>query len=285
LFKQRDSLVENLNDFVGKELVAQTYHDFVDRLHQELPDGILRCVIHDSVQLLLKQRLSSRQLFEICWRLVANVEELRSVRPVLPWERQKAYEWIPVQICGVETQRKDKELQNVFTFQALAGSVVPQTLVQSWSVKKTNYLAKYRTEKNFGFGFGRSRVNRRGTQLGKGLYLDSRQFYNLRCWLLLDPARSKNVPFAIEVGHTAATTAYNKELITLRDRTQNPCLKGFDLECYVCPFGAKDCVLATHALTYRKQSCTRCKQPEYVDPAELEYPGKCLRCTMELKKL
>lgn len=284
---KRNELVSKLAHFIGQQLIADKYHEFVDRLHYELPKGILRTVVHDSVKSLLKKELTKDLLVATCWRLAANIEQLRSVKPVPPWTRQRVFEWIPVQICGVETHRKGKNLTNLFTFQSLGGSLVPKTLAQSWSLNKTNYMARYRNEKNLGFGFGRSHVNKRGEQKGRGLFLDVRQFYGLRCFLLLDPNRSQTDPFAVEVGHTHATMEYNKQLIAARDRQQNPCIKGISdsLECFLCPYGVDRCVLATHAVTYKRQTCPRCSQTGFIDPTEFDYPGTCVNCVFELRKL
>ena len=287
VLKRRTKLISSLNEFLSQRLEGDTFFVFVDRVQAALPDGISRNTIHHSVKYLLKKDLTPALLSEMSWRLAGNVNQLVGNKPVPQWTRQRNFEWIPAQVCEIQTVRKYKQLMHELVFQSLAGTIVPRKLCQSWSLKKTNYLATYRNDKGLGFGFGRSRINNRGEQTGQALFYDIRQFYGLRCFLLLDPQRSCPDPFAIEVGHTHATMAYNKQLIVARDRSRSPCLKGLPdtAECYHCPCGTDRCVLATHSRTYVPGLCPRCQIQGFVDPAELEYHNMCLNCVFELRKL
>lgn len=284
--KRRDKLTAKTSDFLGHKLVAETYHAFVDRLHANLPDLILRQTVHESVKHLLKKELTAELLFSVAWRLAGNLDKLLEQQPVSEWNGQKEFEWIPTQVCEVQTVRRFGQLVNLLTFQSLGGSVVPLQLTQTWSFKKTNYLAVYKNLSGYGFGFSRSRINGRGEQQCAGLYRNPSQFYGLRCFLLLDPARSQPDPFAIEVGHTNATTHYNKRLIEGRDRSRTPCIQGLSasLECYACPYGVDRCVLATHEATYSRGTCPKCECVGFFDPLEIEHKSLCLTCVREERK-
>ncbi len=286
ILKRRDKLIAKTTDFLGHKLVAGTYHGFVDRLHANLPHPVLRHTVHDSVKGLLKKELTPERLSAVAWRLAGNLDQLFNQQAVPEWNGQKAFEWVPAQVCDVRVVRRYGHLVNLLTFQSLGGTVVPRKLVQTWSLKKTNYLVVYRSPSGLGFGFGRSRVNGRGEQTGQGLYRNPAQLYGMRCFLLLDPVRSQTDPVAIEVGHSGATMAYNRRLIEGRDRSQTPCLKGLPrtLECYACPYGIDRCVLATHDATYRKGTCPRCAQAGFFDPKEDEHPELCLTCVYEERK-
>jgi hypothetical protein len=272
-----------LTGFLGHKIVGPTFHAFVDKLQQTLPDKILRITVQKSVQSLLKQELTEDLLLNTCWRLAGNLDKLLNQQPVDAWVRQKEFEWALVQVCDVFTSKKINQLMHTFTFQSQSGSIVPLKLTQNWSLKKTNYLALYRNNKHLGFGFRRSDINNRGEQRSNSLYHDVRQFYGLRCFLLLDPKRSQADPVAVEVGHTSATMTHNKQLISARDRLQSKCLRGFPdtVECFQCPYGTDNCVLATHKLTYRKAVCPKCAKLWFLDPAELDFPGLCINCVRE----
>jgi len=284
VFSRRERLVSALSSFVGQKLEGETFHAFVDKVHENLVDCILRTTVHNSVKCLLKQELTFAQLTEISWRLAGNLDSLLEQKAAVSWVRQVAAEWVPVQICDIRTQRMHTRLEHELVFQSLAGSIVPRKLIQVWSGRKVSYLATYRDEKNNGFGFGRSRVNGRGEQSGSRLFYDIRQFYGLRCFLLLDPAKSQQEPIAVEVGHTSGTTVHNVELLRGRDREKSPCHKGLLHECFHCPYGVDKCSLATHEQTYTRGVCSRCSVAGFLDPLELERPTWCVNCILNERK-
>jgi hypothetical protein len=286
VLKRRAKIIDNLTEFLGQKLEGDVFFVFVDRVQDALPEGISRITVHNSVKHLLKKQLTPAQLMEMSWRLAGNINQLVGNHPVPQWTRQRNFEWIPAQVCEVQTVKKHKQLMHELVFQSLAGTIVPRKLTQSWSMKKTSYLATYRNDKRLGFGFGRSHINNRGEQTGHSLFYDVRQFYGMRCFLLLDPQRSHPEPFAIEVGHTHSTMTYNKQLIVARDRNRTACIKGLpdSQECYHCPLGTDKCVLATHLLTYTQGVCPRCKAQSFFDPAEIEHLNMCINCVFEMRR-
>lgn len=281
----RDKLVIKLNFLVGKLMTGEDFHTFVDELHRHLPADILRSTVQDSVKDLLKINLTRSLLFETCWRLAGNVPKLLNQKPAVPWIRQDEFEWIPAQVCEIQTTKKLNKFVHELTFQSLAGSLVPRKLMQYWSLKKTYYLSTYRNEKNLGFGFNPSKINARGEQKNNNLFMDIRQFYGLRCFLLIDPKRSQVDPFVTTIGHSYSTSSYNRKLISLRDRAQTPCIKNLnDVECHHCPYGADRCQLATHPKTYKLGDCGRCQKNSFFDPAEEEHKDLCINCVFEERK-
>lgn len=285
ILTRRDNLTKGLTGFLGHKLEGATFYSFVDKLHEALPANILRMTVHKSVEELLKQELTRDQILETCWRLAGNLDLLLEQVPVTSWTYQQKAEWVPVQICDVYTTRKFRQLVHALSFQSLAGTVVPYTFTQYWSIKKTNYLATFRNDKGLGFGFGRSQINSRGEQRGNCIFSDIRQFHGLRCFLLIDPKKSQTEPIAVEVGHSSGTMNFNRQLISARDRLQNKCIKGLaeGLECFHCPYGLDKCSLATHALSYKKGVCSRCTKPGFFDPGETDLPGICTNCVREEK--
>jgi hypothetical protein len=280
ILSRRDKLASSCTDFLGHRLIEGTYHAFVDRLHANLPHPILRQVVHDSVKGLLKRELTEAELVAVAWRLAGNTGRLADMETVPEWNGQRGFEWVPSEVCDTRLIRHHGKLANLFSFQSLAGTIVPLRISQVWSFKKTSYLATYRNPAGYGFGFGRSRINGRGEQQGRGLYRNLGQFYGLRCFLLIDPKRSQAEPVAIEIAHTGATMAHNRTLIEGRDRSRTPCLKKLsgNLECFNCPYGVDRCEMATHEITYSRGTCPLCQKIGFFDSSELEHPELCLSC-------
>lgn len=284
--KQRDKLTAALTGFLGHTIEKATFHSFVDKMHSALPKNILRSTVHNSLKMLLKRELTAKLLFEVCWRLAGNIDQLLDHKPVPEWFRQSVAEWVPVCISGVVTQRKHSLLKNVFEFTSLGGTIVPRKLVQTWSPRKTNYLATFRNDKGYGFGFGKSHITKRGEQLGRLLITDVHQYYGLQCFLLLDPDRSAVDPVATEVGHNSASMHYNKILLRHRDRSVSPCRKGLPdtHECFRCPYGTDQCSVATHKQTYTIAVCTRCTVKAFFDPTDIVHKDLCVNCAAEERK-
>lgn len=244
--------------------------------------------VTNSIKSLAGKELTDKLLLELCWRIAANVDVMWVGKPVIDWDFQKEFEWIPVFIEEVYVVKQDGRLKNRFIFQSLAGSVVPRKLVQNWSFEKTTHLATNRDHKDLGFGFNRSRLNRRGENTAKNLFWDYRQFAGLRCFLLLDPVKSKarNEPTATEVGHSLSTMNYNKKLITRRDRGVTPCFHELSdsIECHQCPYGTDKCEMATHPRSYVVIQCKQCKTKGYCDRGDKLYDNMCVNCASIRRK-
>jgi hypothetical protein len=270
-------------------LTEGQYESFRNTLISALPAGIPSKGVDNSIKDLSGKILTDDTLFALCWRLAANMETLWDNQPVLAWTHQQALEWIAVEIAEVYVVKVNGRLRNQFVFQSLSGSVVPRTIMQYWSFEKTAYLATFRDEKNNGFGFSRNQINKRGEQLGKNLFMDYRQFSGLRCFLLIDPMRSKreNAPVAVNVGHTGSTTTYNANLHTKRNRNLHACIRGYGyaVECHCCPHGRKSCELAEHVHDFvLMQKCGDCGKPGYRDKSDNLYGTICVNCANSRRK-
>ena len=279
IIKRRDTLTKATTSFLGHKLVEGQFEGFVDTLHKELPTGILRQTVQSSVVGLLKKELDSRKLLNTCWRLAANVDTLKMQVPVNDWQFQEKNEWVMAQVTDTRVQKNLSKLEYHISFKVLSGTPASMSLTERWSSKKLHYLARYRDEQNNGFGFGRSRLNGRGEQTGKLLFLDIKQFFGLRCLLLVDAENSKDYLAVSEIGHTNSTMCYNKELLKNRDRQQTPCVKGIDnQECFFCPYGTDKCSFATHEVSYAWQTCNVCQEFGFADPTDDEYANTCITC-------
>lgn len=287
VLSRRDKLASSLTEFLGHKIEGPTFQAFVDKLHASLPKGsnVLRVTLVNSLMDLLKKELTDELLVNTCWRIAGNMERLKDQEPVNAWRRQSDFEWVPARVHEVTTEKAMRGLHNVFVFEALSGTVASMKFAQTWSLKKTKYLSTFKDPKGNGFGFGKSRVNARGEQKGSLLLSDVRQFCGLRCFLLLDPKESTHEPCAVEVGHSSATTAFNRELIKRRDRRESPCIKNLgEFECYHCPYGADNCEIATHPVTYETGQCDQCGKKAFFDPMEIQYENMCINCAYEARR-
>lgn len=276
-----------MTEFLGHKIEGATFQAFVDKLHAALPKGsnILRVTLSNSLMDLLKKELNQDNLINTCWRIAGNMNKLKDQETVNAWRRQDEFEWVPVQVQEVTTEKAMRGLHNVFVFEALAGTMASMKFAQTWSFKKTRYLATFKDPKSNGFGFGKSRLNARGEQKGKLLLNDFRQFCGLRCFLLIDPEESTYEPCAVEVGHSSATTLFNRELIRRRDRAENDCIKQLGVfECYHCPYGTDNCEIATHPVTYETGECGQCSKKAFFDPQEIQYENMCINCAYEARR-
>lgn len=278
--QRRDRLVNELTNFVGKALEGEFFHSFIDRLHLKLPQGILRDTVVNSNKNLAGKTLTPKALINTCWRLAANVETLLEQKPVPGWVAQENLEWVAAEVVRIRPTLSGKSIANKITFRILSGTPTSLALDQTWSNKKINYLARFKDEKNCGFGFGYSKLNSRGEQVGKLLFVDAQQFFGLHCLLLIDPESSKDSPVSIEIGHTFATTSHNQTLLRGRDRQVTECVKKIpgNPECYLCPLGREKCVYATHQLSYILAICSLCQQKGFVDSTDISYSGLCVSC-------
>lgn len=283
---RKKQLTERLVKFVGKQMLADTFFAFVDELHQVLPLPITRKTVEKSVVNLLKKTLTTPLLDATCWRIASNISRLSLQEPVCVWARQTDWEWVAAKIVDIKTRRQGKQLKNQMTFRCLSGTAVGLNIVQYWSFKQTSYFATFKNEQGYGFGFGRSRINSRGEQKGRLLFEHVKQFYNLQCYLLLDPELSEDEPVIAKIGHSSRSMQYNKQLLERRDRAVSPCIKGLpnDPACYLCPYGVDQCVIATHLKSYVVKFCYYCNREWFFDPAELEFSHLCIICADEERK-
>lgn len=279
--KLQVELVEELKPFEGVRLTGDTYVKFLSTLKN--CGGFWQVqTLHKHFKGMLDQTVTEGDLLNVSWLVAGNYSELFRDN-VLQFGELNTLAWELAEVVDVNTVRKDQQLMQLFQFRILTGPLASQVITNYWSLKKTSYLATYRDEKNYGFGFSRSRINKKGEELSHCIFSHVRQFFKLRCYLLLDPERSNTLPYVKEVGHRNGTMGYNRKLIGRRDRSLQSCLKQLpnNPECYQCPYGLDHCELATHERTYKKGTCSGCGKLSFFDPTDI---SRCIVCvTQELK--
>ena len=286
VFSRREQMFQAAMKYAGHIVKGDVYHCLIDCFHQMLPHNVNRETVEKSLKALLGKTWDKTLAFNTAWRLSANLNKLLAGTPVPAFMGQFEAEWMPAQIVGVADEHIHGKFKHKFQFLVLAGSLAGIKIYQSWSVNKMFYLASYRTDKNLGFGFGKPRMNKKGEQLGSLLFYVAEQYFGLRCYLLIEGDKLFQ-PVIREIAFSSSTFAYNRKLLTKRDRTKTDCKLKLpqNPECYSCPFGVDKCPVAVRPLTLSLITCPSCNAKGYTNPADFDYPGLCIKCVKEFRKL
>lgn len=287
IIARSNRLYAGLSRFDGCKLEKDDFYNFAASVIKLLPQNVSAAAVMDSLNGLVHKKVDLPFLFNFSWRLGANVDKLCNGKPVMEWEFQSGYEWVASKIVGVSPAKKGSRVLTRLDFIIISGSPVGIKTSQYWSNKKSHYLATYRDSQGLCFGFGKSKLNKKGEQKGKLLFSNVKQFYGLQCLLLIDPTKSGEKPVACEIGHCSATMAHNRDLITKRDRDHSDCIHIAKFrnnpDCFYCHYGKDRCRLATHDRTYKKVDCGICGKSAFSDPADLQYAGVCIKCALKEK--
>jgi len=286
VFNRRTQLYKAALKYKGHIVKGDIYQCIIDSFHQQLPKSIPREVIENSLKATLNKTWDKQLIFQTAWRLAANLDKLLEHKPVPAFMGQFDPEWVPAQIVAVTDDHNHGKFKHKFQFQVLAGSLAGMKIFQSWSVNKTYYLATYRTNNKLGFGFGRSKFNKKGEQLGSLLFYHANQYFGLRCYVLVEGDKLFQ-PVIKEIAFSSSTFTYNRKLITARDREKTDCKLKLpqNPECHNCPFGVDRCDIAVRPITLQSLVCPNCKQKGFSNPADFDYPGLCMNCVKEFRKV
>lgn len=267
--------------FVGKTISGDTFASFVESVKTTLPSSVSTRTARKSLTHALGTEWSDKNAEETAYRLAGNLKRLCAGEPCKPWSYQKDPEWCLAKCVGVKIGDQEHSFDYQIRFELLTGSPAPETVTHDLSRRALRYVATARNLKKQGFGFGRSRVNRRGEQTGKNLFHNARQLFGLYCVILLRPGGPGEDLKVQQISHTSSTTAVNAELHEGRDRLRSPCKKGYgkDQECYNCIVGVDYCDLAVRPTTFREGFCGECGlRKKLFDPEDTRKPAMCVNC-------
>lgn len=265
VFRCRDLLLTRcVHPRLGQRLEGQVLHSLASALRDQLPNGISRDSIYESVRYLAGQVLEPRNGVELCWRLAGNIDRLKSGVAVCPWTMQPAVEWVPLQIlrCQPGRNRRNKLGYN-FSFRILAGSPCPMQITAFWSRELCNMLARR-------LGFSRWLE-------GRYPYRNAVELVGLRLLGELTPERSQQAPGFYEVAVTPSLKKWNVEnVLQVRCRVQ-PCPRGYTGACNLCVIGYKECPAATHRENFVSRFCAICgTENAWFDPESTM--DRCINC-------
>jgi hypothetical protein len=156
-------------------------------------------------------------------------------------------EWFLVRIDDVFKAAKSKKNEDIFKMTVCSGLPAGETLTQVWSSAKQFFLAKFKDDRGYGFGFSKSRLDRAGDEKNAGVFYSPRQFVGLFFFGLLAINTFDNELKLDKLAHSSMSWAHNRELIKLRDRKHAPCIKKptLQLNCCHCPISYRICKLST----------------------------------------
>ena len=265
VFRCRDLLLTRcIPARIGQRLEGEALHSLVAALRANLPNGISRDAVYESVRYLAGQILEPQASMELCWRLAGNVDRLKAGLSVCPWTMQVASEWVPLQIlrCQPGRNRRNKLGYN-FSFRVLAGTPCPLKITAFWSRELCGMLATR-------LGFSRWRD-------GRYPYRGATELVGLRLLGEVTPAKSAQSPGFYEVAVPGSLKKWNVEnVLQVRCRVK-PCPRGYLGACSACVVGYKECPAATHKENYVSRFCVMCgTENAWFDPESTM--ERCINC-------
>jgi hypothetical protein len=246
VFKQRDKLLQTIRPYTGFSITGRTLKDLTDDVYRMLPD----CVSHDAVfetcRTLAGLQLDKKTAAEFAWRVAGNIELLVDAIPVIPWTRQIADEWMPIQVTRVDAATLRNNHGYLFECRTLAGSYCPGVFSQYMSRASCSAISR-----RVGFSKNCPYTN--------GLY-----FTNLRFWGFIEVARSAESLHFQQVDCSTALQAHNRKIIAVRTRRE-PCPQSFDHPCERCVVGRDVCHASIFSRQLVKKHCEFCETASYFD--------------------
>ena len=247
-------------------LVRDDFYEFVDCIRRHFWPSLEPQVITDSCMYLLGQELRPEELSRLAWRLSANARRLKNGHPVLPWQGQDGYEWVPAQIINwtIGKSRHGK-IGAHFDFRILMGLAAGLKTRQFWT---TRYCRVFASRMGFDAHPG-----------GKYPFIDVRQMANLRLYVRTLPG-TVDLSFDL-LGFPGSVLEWNRPIIKRRSRLEFQCPRNYPFEqyCHTCPVGLDQCDAAVHPRSYTVKPCPGCHKPAWFDRGAL-----CVDCT-ELKAI
>jgi hypothetical protein len=278
----RDRLTEDLVvQFSQEEGSPKLLNEVTALVARHLPGKISPTVIRDSIVDLIGKPLDRALLRGLAWRMAGNLHRLRKGKAVPPWLGQRASETSPAVILHVErlTRSKgkasasQKETGGLVTFEVQAGTQAGLRLRKWWS---TRFAAKHRRVLGF------ARASRRPENLPPGEpflgFEDVRQLGGLRLSLRFTQESCKDGLDFDGFTCTGSALDYNRRLLHLRLRVEQPCPSAFSHPCHLCWVGLDRCKASCHPLTFVRQPCSECGRADaFFDPAIRR--TTCVDCT------
>lgn len=263
VFKLRDLLNCTLRPYNNLVIKASTLKDLADDLYKVLPQNVSHDAVFESCRALAGAELTGKAAAEFAWRLAGNIDLLLNSQPVVPWSKQIADEWLPVQVTHVDPAFRRGTPGQLFRLRAIAGRFCPGTFEQFLSRGSCVAIAR-------AVGFSRAMP-----------YSNPTHFVNLRFIGHVEAGKSAEQPQFGPVDCTPAMKAYNKRIIAIRMR-RAPCPRNFDHACEICPISADKCSAAVFMRGLTPRYCPTCNQMRPFDVTRSE--ELCLICWTEQRK-
>jgi hypothetical protein len=249
--KYRDALFQRLSPYVNTTLTGVTLKDFFDDVMQVLPARVGKDAVFETVRSMAGVHFDIKTARTFAWRTGGNIDRLIRNKPVAPWTRQIADEWVPIQIINVEHMHGNEKFFGgyLLTCAVMAGSPCAIRFTQLTSKNACRAIA-------LASGF----TGRRGDYpFAYPEYLTQIIFYGL-----ISAQKSEQKPHFTEVRKSSSAIKYNRTFLDVRYRKQ-PCPRDLPHECRSCIFGSLDCFAAPRAVSMVKKACERCLQETYFE--------------------
>jgi hypothetical protein len=232
-----------------------------------MPSGISRDTIYESVRYMAGRVLTAQEGLEFCWRLAGNVPRLKAGTPATPWTSQNTKEWIPLQVlrCAPYRNPRGKFGYN-FDFRVLAGSPCPMKIMAFWPRELVRMMST-----RMGFSKWTS---------GQYPFHHGEELVGLRLLGELDPLRSQHSPTFYEVAVPGSFVKWNRDnVLKIRCRVE-PCPRGHTHACRQCAVGYSECPAGTHRQDYVQRFCHKCGQENVWFDLDLT-DERCMDCQIK----
>lgn len=270
IYRRRDRLMSRcVRPREGVRVQGDELRALADSLRENLPQGISRDTVFESVRYLAGSVLTAQVGMELCWRLAGNLRRLKAGTLAAPWTSQNINEWVPLQILRASPGRNQRgKIGYNYDFRVLAGSPCPMKIRAFW----TRELIRLMTTR---VGFSR-------WHSGPYPFHHGEEMVGLRLLGELDTLRSQYSPTFYEVAVTGSFQKWNRDnVLKVRCRV-DPCPREFIHACRQCAVGYAECPASTHRRDYVQQFCHKCGQEDVWYDLDLS-TERCMNCqTKEL---
>jgi len=249
-------------EHIGDAIHGSDFVNFVRAITAKIPKAEYK-VVFDSVVSLAGEPITMDVIRDMAWRLAGNHRLLVANKPVPIWTRQKAREWMPLQIVEASVRRNHKDdLGADFTFRIMAGTACPRRIKKFWTKKQCGFFSTT-------LGFSKP--------WGRYPFKDLVELVGLRLYGAFDPELCLEGPDFDQISVPGCCDKHNKTLMKQRARVGFDCPEGYTHDCRVCPVGYRACPAACHPRTYEKGVCLICKEVRWIDPLR---PRECVNCVL-----
>ena len=254
---------EDVASLVGTTLDEKGSDQLQGALNRILPNSIPESAIQGSIVHLAGSFFTKELCSEEAWRIAGNIRRLRAGLSVVPWRRQAADEWVPMQVIDTlpyRTRRNDTGF--ITSFRVLAGTPCGMILERFWTSRFCFMLAP---KLGFSKPWDKYPMQRAG------------EIMNMRFYGLVERLLSLGKPVFEQMRVSPSLMNHNRRLLKKRMRIGFKCPEDYKHPCFACPVGYDKCVCGIHPRSYIRGECSVCHKVGWIDPIHKEL-RLCVGC-------
>jgi hypothetical protein len=262
------------SNYIGRDVQAHEYIDFVRQVSELMPAGVRRKALHDSLVCFHGRPVTNDLVVDMSWRLAGNIDLLREGVPVTTDVALTRKGWCAVQIVKVtptviNRHTRNKQRGSNLTLFVLTGHAAGVTINRFRSMGQMYSLSRL-----MGFSAPHKQLP----------YRDERELFGLRFGALMDPScvSKEGTIWYSDSCCEGTMLSRNKQILSRRNRIDFACPLGKDAEsfpCFRCWKGTESCSASVHLKDYEEDYCEYCKQDSLFDPDTIHpIHNMCVNC-------